>query len=160
MKVHVSMQFGCVLALIAAAFDMGIAQPTHAPASGKAPLVQLYDLRHEPAASAVAAGLSASRQSVVVVLVRGGDKTLIDEVEGNMRALMLNKFERIGLILGSNFSNEYDPVISIFSNGQVYAVIEEAKADADTKLSLFKLVRDAYQEHITPLLRKQDNGNN
>lgn len=125
----------------------------------RSPIVQKYDLRHETPATAVVAGLSTSRQAVVAVLVRGADQELIDEVEGNMKALILNGYERIGLILGSRFSNESTPVISIFSHGHVYAVIEDAKADSYTKLTMFKLVRDAYQEHIIPLLKKPKDGN-
>lgn len=148
-----------MLVLMSVALVSGQTQSVGDSLLESAPVVQKYDLRQEPAASAVAAGLSASRKGVVVVLVRGGDQQLIDEVDGNMKALILNGFERIGLILGSSFSNENNPVISIFSQGQVYAVIEDAKADTGTKLALFKLVRDAYREHIVPLLGKAKEGN-
>lgn len=162
MQIHffrIIRQLACVLLIINIALIRGQAQSAANPPSDGTPVVQKYDLRQEPAAPAVVAGLSASRNGVVVVLVRGGDQQLINEVESNMKALILNGFERIGLILGSSFSNESKPVISIFSQGQVYAVIEDAKADTDTKLALFKLVRDAYKEHITPLLSKAKSDN-
>lgn len=163
MQIHffrIITQSACVLLIMNIALIRGQAQSGGNSPSDNAPVVQKYDLRQEPAASAVVAGLSASRNGVVVVLVRGGDQQLINEVENNMKALMLNGFERIGLILGSSFSNESKPVISIFSQGQVYAVIEDAKADTDTKLAVFKLVRDSYTENVIPLLGKAKGDNN
>lgn len=133
----------------------GFSQLVDTATKPKLPTVQKHDLRHEPAASAVVAGLSASRKAVVAILVRGGDQNLIESVEDNMKAMILNGYERIGLILGNTFSDQNKPAIDVISNGHTYAIIEDAKADAYTKQALFKLVRDAYQEDVLPLIKKQ-----
>lgn len=162
MQIHIFnsiRQLACLLFFMVIVQISGQAQSAAKAPSDGIPVVQKYDLRQEPAASAVVAGLSASRNGVVVVLLRGGDQQLIDDVESNMKGLILNGFERIGLILGSSFSNESNPVISIYSQGKVYAVIEDARTDTDTKLAVFKLVRDAYKEHLTPLLSKAKSDN-
>lgn len=126
------------------------AQPNGTP---KAELLQ-HDFTNKTAKEAISAGLSASKKHVIVVFVCGGDNELLENVRGTMKALLYNGFERIGLLWGNNFPGETKPSIGIYAGGVVYAVIEDAKADAHTEYALYKLVKDAYGEYITPLLEK------
>ncbi len=111
-------------------------------------LVRKIDFRGKRPQSAVVAALSASREKVVVVLVRGGSDKLISGAEGQMKALIHGGYNRIGMVISDNPPDEMNPAISVFSSGQVYAVVEDVKDDARTGWALFNLVKDAYEEDI------------
>lgn len=115
--------------------------------------IQKADFRGKRPQSAVVAALSASRQDVVVVLVRGGSQELITETEGHMKVLIWNGCERIAMITSDLLPDESSAVISIFSNGQTYAVMQDAATSLQTGSDFYKLVRDAYEEDIRPKIK-------
>ena len=94
------------------------------------------------------AAVSASKQKTIVILLRGADEKLLDEVEGNLKAVILNGYQRIGLILSDNFPDEDDPVLSIYAGGKIYAIVDSPKTDAKTSLSVYQLIIEAYQDSI------------
>ena len=110
--------------------------------------VQKADFRGQRPQKATVAAVSASKHKTIVVLLRGADQKLLDEVEGNLKAIIRNGYQRIGLILSDNFPNEENPVLSIYADGKVYAVIDSPKADSKTSLSVYKFIIDAYQDSI------------
>lgn len=110
--------------------------------------VQKVDFRGQRPQKATVAAVSASKHKTIVVLLRGADQKLLDEVEGNLKAVIRNGYQRIGLILSDNFPNEEYPTISIYADGKVYAVIDSPKANSKTSLSVYKLIIDAYQDAI------------
>ncbi|MEZ4993536.1 MAG: hypothetical protein R2824_24145 [Saprospiraceae bacterium] len=73
--------------------------------------------------------IKASRNDVVIALIRGGSDELIDKAEAQLRALVLNGFDRLGIILCDLNSEDKGPVIGIFSNGAAYTASKDAKAD-------------------------------
>jgi len=110
--------------------------------------VQKADFRGQRPQKATVAAVSASKHKTIVVLLRGADQKLLDEVEGNLKAIIRNGYQRIGLILSDNFPNEENPVLSIYAGGKVYAVLDSPTADSKTSLSVYKLIIDAYQKSI------------
>ena len=52
------------------------------------------------------------------------------------------------MVISDNPPDKKSPAISVFSNGQVYAVVEDAQQDAKTGWAIFNLVRDAYEEDV------------
>ena len=110
--------------------------------------VQKVDFRGQRPQKATVAAVSASKHKTIVVLLRGANQKLLDEVEGNLKAAVRNGYQRIGLILSDNFPNEEYPTISIYADGKVYAVIDSPKVDSKTSLSVYKLIIDAYQDSI------------
>ena len=110
--------------------------------------VQKADFRGQRPQKAMVAAVSASKQKTIVILLRGADEKLLDEVEGNLKAVILNGYQRIGLILSDNFPDEDDPVLSIYAGGKIYAIVDSPKTDAKTSLSVYQLIIEAYQDSI------------
>ena len=122
--------------------------------------VKKADFRGQDPGNAIYAALDASEEDVIVVLIRGGSQKLIDKTESNMKALVRSGYGRIGLILADNFPNEKNEVVGIFSGGHVYAVIEDARSSAYDDWAVYNLVKDAYEEDITPKLKNNADSNN
>ena len=143
-----------VLQIAALAALLASASSTNGqPPAAETVQVQVADFRGERPQSAVVAALAASRQDVVVVLVHGGSPEFIAEVEGNIKALVRNGYDRTAMILSGLPPGEKSPSIAIFSGGQTYAVIKDANVGAQTGADFYKLVRDAYEEDIMPKIR-------
>lgn len=110
--------------------------------------IQRADFRGKRPQTATVAAISASQQKVIVILLRGADSILIQEMEGNIKGLIRSGFTRIGLVLGDSYESEQTPVISIYADGNTYAVIQDVNSSSNTHLSVFNLVRDAYNKII------------
>jgi len=115
--------------------------------------LQKADFRGQRPQAALMAAVSASRQDVVVIVVEGGDEALIAETEENLKGLIRNGYTRLGLILCDNLPGDTSPVVVIATDGLDYAIVKDAKPDAQTSADVYKLVRDAYQEYILPKLK-------
>lgn len=116
-------------------------------------IIRIIDLRGQNPLSATTAAIIASRNDVVVVLIRGGDQDLIDKTTGQLKALVHNGYNRIGVMLCDLKPGEKMPVIGIISEGTIYAVVKNAKPDIATSWKVYNLVRDAYQDNILPKMK-------
>ena len=122
--------------------------------------VKKADFRGQDSGNAIIAGLSASEEDVIVVLIRGGSDKLINKIEDNMKTIIRNGYVRIGLILSDLFPDEKDASVAVFSDGSTYAVINKAEEDTYNDWALYNLVRDAYEENIKPKLKSTVDSNN
>ena len=128
--------------------------PSTAEATEKAPaiIVQKLDTRGEGAASGEFASLSASKQRVVVVLVRSNDENLINTVEDTLKGLIRDGYQRVGMIIGDKESGEADEYW-VFSKGFRKSRIVDIQDSYDTRLTLYKAVTEEYNKDVKPLLK-------
>lgn len=117
-------------------------------------IVTTVDFRGNSLDEAILTAAKITNNSYIVVLIKGGNESFNQEIKGHLKALINDDYKRIGLVLADLEINETNPVIGIFSDGTLYAVVKDAKADLETGWKIYNLVRDAYQEHIWPKLGK------
>lgn len=113
--------------------------------------VQTIDFRGQRPQKAVVAASAASEKKVIVVLLQCHNQALIDATEGTLKGLIRDGYTRIGFILADTFSDENTPTISIFMDGLAYAVVKNAEPTAKIRSDVYKLIRDAYHEDISPI---------
>lgn len=128
----------------------------HAQTVDTTGIIKTVDYRGHKPLSASIASIKASRNDLVVVLIRGGDQELIDNTKGQLKALVHNGYNRIGVILSDLNPDEQEPVLAVVSDGTIYASIKRSKADTITMWKIYNLVRDAYQDNIWPKMGKRE----
>jgi hypothetical protein len=117
-------------------------------------IITTVDFRGISLDEAILATAKITENNYVVIFIKGGDNVFHKEIEGHLKALIHNGYQRLGLVLADLESNEQHAVIAVFSDGTLYAVVKQAKADLETGWNIYNLVRDAYQEHILPKMNK------
>ena len=118
--------------------------PCIAQSDMETPKVPLFDLRAETPERAVLSAIHASKEKAVIVMTRGASKELNGQVYGDLTALSRNDYKRVVLVFAQPFEEDPSPLICIYANGYPYAMLKHAKADAQTSLDLYKLVKEAY----------------
>lgn len=110
--------------------------------------IRTIDMRGQSPVKASVVALKASRNDVIVVLINGGDKELIDKTKSKLKALSHQGYNRIGVVLGNLQEGSKGSILAVVSDGTLYAAINEAKSDTTTMWKIYNLVRDAYQDNI------------
>ncbi|MCB0518522.1 MAG: hypothetical protein H6577_10090 [Lewinellaceae bacterium] len=112
--------------------------------------IRTIDMRGQNPVSASLVAIKNSRNDVVVVQIRGGSQELIEQTEGQLKALVSKGYDRLGVILCDLTPGEIAPVIGIVADGTVFAAIKGAQVNAQTKLDTYRLVNEAYRETVLP----------
>lgn len=110
--------------------------------------VSTFDLRAETPRRAVVSALNASKNKAVIVMTRGADQTLIDQVKADLKVLIRNGQKRIVLVLAQPFPEDPEPLVCIYADGKPYALLKNAKQNAQTSADLYRLVQESYQSFV------------
>ncbi|MEO1263236.1 MAG: hypothetical protein AAFZ15_30780 [Bacteroidota bacterium] len=152
------MRFPCILAILLTSilcYSEALSQEidtTHQ--------IRKVDFRGKGPDKAVVAALSASKEDVIVIVVRGGSTDLVENTENDIRTLINNGYDRIGLIHSDPFPDDQKGVIGIFSQGSTYAVLEDDGPDTFYDWAFYNLVIRAYEDDILSKVKGNRIGKN
>jgi hypothetical protein len=146
----------CLIYILGFILSLAFLHPVYGQTVDSTDVVRTIDLTGKHPRSAMLSAVSASREDVIVVLIRGGDQDLVDKTKGQLKALVYNGYERIGLVISDKMQFELAPAVYIFSDGTIYAKIYNAKTESLLGWKIYNLVRDAYQDNILPKMRSSE----
>ena len=110
--------------------------------------VSTFDLRAETPKRAVVSALHASKNKAIIVMTRGADQNLIDQVKADLEVLIRNGCKRIVLVLAQSFPEEHKPFICIYADGRPYALLKNVEKNAQTSVDLYRMVQESYQSFV------------